>query len=160
MPRVVHDWLYIPAIAHDMFSYGVGLVTYHLSLIFGFTQLSTYVCVCVCVRDFQILCLLILFQLTAKRVLCLIMPFLHYSVRALQCIAFRCSTILYRLTRQRNYADVMPDLRGLGEVFFKLFRCCSLSDVARDKFSIVGGIVCARRAVYAEFVQSNLCSGI
>lgn len=37
-------------------------------------------------------------------------------------VAFRASAILYGLTRQREYVDILPDLRGLGDIVFKLFR--------------------------------------
>lgn len=40
----------------------------------------------------------------------------------LQRLAFRAAAILYGLTRKRNYVHILPDLRGLGDVVFKLFR--------------------------------------
>ena len=37
-------------------------------------------------------------------------------------LAFRASAILYGLTRKSDYIDILPDLRGLGDIVFKLFR--------------------------------------
>lgn len=37
-------------------------------------------------------------------------------------VAFRTSATLYGLTRNRDYVDILPDLRGLGDIVFKLFR--------------------------------------
>lgn len=37
-------------------------------------------------------------------------------------VSFRASAILYGLTRKRDYVDILPDLRGLGDIVFKLFR--------------------------------------
>lgn len=37
-------------------------------------------------------------------------------------VAFRASAVLYGLTRKRDYVGVLPDLRGLGDIVFKLFR--------------------------------------
>ena len=37
-------------------------------------------------------------------------------------VSFRASAILYGLTRKRDYVDILPDLQGLGDIVFKLFR--------------------------------------
>ncbi|CAM9501852.1 unnamed protein product, partial [Hapterophycus canaliculatus] len=39
-----------------------------------------------------------------------------------QRVSFRTSAILYGLTRNRDYVHILPDLRGLGDIVFKLFR--------------------------------------
>ncbi|CAM9444809.1 unnamed protein product, partial [Laminaria digitata] len=38
-----------------------------------------------------------------------------------QRLAFRSSAILYELTRRYNYANILPDLKGLSDIVFKLF---------------------------------------
>lgn len=37
-------------------------------------------------------------------------------------LAFRASAILYGLTRKSDYVGILPDLRGLGDIVFRLFR--------------------------------------
>lgn len=37
-------------------------------------------------------------------------------------VSFRASAILYGLTRKRDYVDILPDLKNLGDIVFKLFR--------------------------------------